>query len=144
MPMIQGQVKFANNLTRADEYMGKRRYKLVLTPNKEGIKQLKSQGLDEKFKQIDNDITITFNRKEDFGLVETVDSKLNAVDPKKIGNGSVVNVIYSFKDWDGVTAVYLDKLQVVDLVEYEGAASEDFAEVDEGFVSDEEQFSVAN
>jgi len=62
-----------------------------------------------------------------------LDSQKNVTD-KLVGNGSLVNVLYTPFEWDmngksGVTAI-LKKVQVVDLVEY----GEDFDVVKGGYV----------
>jgi hypothetical protein len=79
--------------------------------------------------------------------VKVVDSYGQDVDPRTIGNGSVVNAQYSVRDWEfqgkkGKTAE-LVAIQVIELVEYAGGANNlagdefEFAKMEEKPLSDD-------
>ena len=72
-----------------------------------------------------------------------VDAHKNDISGTAIGNGSKVNVLFRSKEmeqgqWEGKSVFYLDAIQVLELVPYEGGDSEDFSTVDEGYTGDED------
>lgn len=66
-----------------------------------------------------------------------VDSKRDPF-TKLIGNGSICNIQYNVKDWTYGTkkgkSPFLERVQVLELVEYEGGSEDEF-EVEEGYTS---------
>ena len=74
-----------------------------------------------------------------------VDAQKNDISGTAIGNGSMVNVLFRSKEmeqgqWTGKSVFYLDAVQVLELVPYDGPKNEDFSEVDGGYQG-EENFS---
>ena len=74
-----------------------------------------------------------------------VDAQKNDISGTTIGNGSTVNVLFRSKEmeqgqWTGKSVFYLDAVQVLELVPYDGPKNEDFSEVDGGYQG-EENFS---
>ena len=72
-----------------------------------------------------------------------VDAQKNDISGTAIGNGSKVNVLFRAKEmeqgqWAGKSVFYLDAVQVLELVPYEGGASEDFSAVDGGYTGEED------
>ena len=71
-----------------------------------------------------------------------MDAQKNDISGTAIGNGSKVNVLFRAKEmeqgqWAGKSVFYLDAVQVLELVPYEGGA-EDFSAVDGGYTGEED------
>jgi|TARA_R110000803_G_scaffold202637_2_gene267851 hypothetical protein len=121
----------------------------VCNLDKKNIEMVKADGLTIKNKGDDRGDFVTIKRK-----VKRKDGNENAapivVDAQKrplaldilIGNGSLVNVLYSTYDWEFKgrkgTSADLKSVQVTDLVPYESGPKEDFDVVKDGYTSNEE------
>ena len=110
-------------------------------------KILESDGLVVKNKGDDREdfITIKRNVKRKDGAMNNaplvLDAQKRTIMNTLIGNGSVVNVLYTTYEWKfggkaGVSAD-LKKVQVVDLVAYEGDSDDAFDVVPDGYSSTE-------
>ena len=78
-----------------------------------------------------------------------VDAQKNDISGTAIGNGSKVNVLFRSKEmeqgqWEGKSVFYLDAIQVLELVPYDGPAHEDFSAVDNGYTGDEDFSNETN
>ena len=83
---------------------------------------------------------------KDLPAPRLVDIHKKDISGTAIGNGSTVNVLFRAKQleegqWAGKSVFYLDAVQVLELVPYEGPVQEDFSVVDSGYVG-EEDFSA--
>ncbi len=110
---------------------------------------VKADGLTIKNKGDDRGDFVTIKRK-----VKRKDGNENAapivVDAQKrplgidvlIGNGSIVNVLYSTYDWEFKgrkgTSADLKSVQVTDLVPYESGPQEDFDVVKDGYIANQD------
>ena len=119
----------------------------VCNLDKKNIEMVKADGLTIKNKGDDRGDFVTVKRK-----VKRKDGNENAaphvVDAQKrplintlIGNGSLVNVLYSTYDWEFKgrkgTSADLKSVQVTDLVPYDSGPQEDFDVVKDGYTSNE-------
>ena len=124
----------------------------VCNLDKKNIEMVKADGLTIKNKGDERGDFVTIKRK-----VKRKDGNENAapnvVDAQKrplintlIGNGSIVNVLYSTYDWEFKgrkgTSADLKSVQLTDLVPYETGPKEDFEVVKDGYTSNEDS-SVA-
>ena len=120
----------------------------VCNLDKKNIEMVKADGLTIKNKGDDRGDFVTVKRK-----VKRKDGNENAaphvVDAQKrplintlIGNGSLVNVLYSTYDWEFKgrkgTSADLQSVQVTDLVPYDSGPQEDFDVVKDGYTSNED------
>lgn len=86
------------------------------------------------------------NSNGEWTKIPLVDSKNNVVDPMtSIGSGSSVRVMFQPAVYHGSStvngvALYLDKIQIVNLVEYAGTSA-GFDEVEGGFVAESKEDS---
>lgn len=145
MPKLSGTLKYANNLSKLDTKY-KPAYKIELQIDKNGVAALKKEGVDHLVrKNGDGEMIVKIKRKEEYGVVDVVDAKLNPVDARIVGNGSKVNVIYGVSDYNGEpSGLYMNKIQVVDLIKFEPKPGEDFDVVEGSDVSNEdfEEFEI--
>jgi hypothetical protein len=121
----------------------------VCNLDKKNIEMVKADGLTIKNKGDDRGDFVTVKRK-----VKRKDGNENAapivVDAQKrplgidvlIGNGSIVNVLYSTYDWEFKgrkgTSADLKSVQVTDLVPYESGPKEDFDVVKDGYIANQD------
>ena len=130
-PKLAGEVAPTNNFgTQAWELQ-------IATTDIEKAAEMRAANLKVKEKEEDGKTVFTANlsrkgttSKGPNSPVKVVDASLQPVDPSKIGNGSKVNVNlwqyeYSYAGRSGI-GTSLTGVQVVELVEYNGAGSVDF------------------
>jgi len=124
----------------------------VCNLDKKNIEMVKTDGLTIKNKGDERGDFVTIKRKvrrkdgNENAAPHVVDAQKRPLINTLIGNGSLVNVLYSTYDWEFKgrkgTSADLKSVQVTDLVPYETGPKEDFEVVKDGYTSNEDS-SVA-
>lgn len=124
----------------------------VCNLDKKNIEMVKADGLTIKNKGDERGDFVTIKRKvrrkdgNENAAPHVVDAQKRPLINTLIGNGSLVNVLYSTYDWEFKgrkgTSADLKSVQVTDLVPYETGPKEDFEVVKDGYTSNEDS-SVA-
>ena len=144
MPVVSGKAYWAK-LDKAQNPFDqtKPRWSIDVSLNAEGIKFMKGHGVPIKDKEDDRGKFVTMykdqflNNGSELPKPRLMDSQKNDISGTLVGNGSLVKVSFTPREWKmnnrkGVRAVLKD-VQVLDLVEY---SPPDEFDVEEGYVSD--------
>ena len=144
MPVVSGKAYWAK-LDKAQNPFdqAKPRWSIDVSLNAEGIKFMKGHGVPIKDKEDDRGKFVTMykdqflNNGSELPKPRLMDSQKNDISGTLVGNGSLVKVSFTPREWKmnnrkGVRAVLKD-VQVLDLVEY---SPPDEFDVEEGYVSD--------
>ena len=144
MPVVSGKAYWAK-LDKAQNPFdqAKPRWSIDVSLNAEGIKFMKGHGVPIKDKEDDRGKFVTMykdqflNNGSELPNPRLMDSQKNDISGTLVGNGSLVKVSFTPREWKmnnrkGVRAVLKD-VQVLDLVEY---SPPDEFDVEEGYVSD--------
>ena len=144
MPVVSGKAYWAK-LDKAQNPFDqtKPRWSIDVSLNAEGIKFMKGHGVPIKDKEDDRGKFVTMykdqflNNGSELPNPRLMDSQKNDISGTLVGNGSLVKVSFTPREWKmnnrkGVRAVLKD-VQVLDLVEY---SPPDEFDVEEGYVSD--------
>jgi hypothetical protein len=119
---------------RPDDYQGVKAWKIPVYLDKDNIKALQDAGLRMRPKKDEDGSFVTFRRplnKEiggkivDFDPPTVIDKNNQPLDPKIIGNGSVVTVKISAFDTRMGKGHRLESVRVEELVEYKPDAQAD-------------------
>ena len=120
----------------------------VCNLDKKNIEMVKADGLTIKNKGDDRGDFVTVKRKvkrkdgNENVAPHVVDAQKRPLINTLIGNGSLVNVLYSTYDWEFKgrkgTSADLKSVQVTDLVPYDSGPQEDFDVVKDGYTSNED------
>lgn len=151
--LLTGKCKWARvHQPYTNTYKGttSKRYSICVEVDEEFIAACKEHGIQQKIRQDKEDGHLYFEFRKaaetsDGKLLPgpaVVDSKLNPIpDTVQIGNGSTVNVQYSFYEFNSAMGqghmVVLQAVQVVDLVEYVSNVAMEFNESDGFNVSED-------
>ena len=142
MPIVQGTAYWA----KLDPQTPAQKYQ---TTSKEDTEWCLDLGLDTKaVKMIEGMNAFTRDGKQ-LPAPRVVDAQKNDMSGTAIGNGSKVNVLFRSKEmeqgqWEGKSVFYLDAIQVLELVPYDGPVREDFSAVDNGYTGDEDFSNETN
>jgi hypothetical protein len=144
MPVVSGKAYWAK-LDKAQNPFdqAKPRWSIDVSLNAEGIKFMKGHGVPIKDKEDDRGKFVTLYKDQfltngsELPKPRLMDSQKNDISGTLVGNGSLVKVSFTPREWKmnnrkGVRAVLKD-VQVLDLVEY---SPPDEFDVEEGYVSD--------
>ena len=144
MPVVSGKAYWAK-LDKAQNPFDqtKPRWSIDVSLNAEGIKFMKGHGVPIKDKEDDRGKFVTLYKDQfltngsELPKPRLMDSQKNDISGTLVGNGSLVKVSFTPREWKmnnrkGVRAVLKD-VQVLDLVEY---SPPDEFDVEEGYVSD--------
>ena len=144
MPVVSGKA-YRAKLDKAQNPFdqAKPRWSIDVSLNAEGIKFMKGHGVPIKDKEDDRGKFVTMykdqflNNGSELPKPRLMDSQKNDISGTLVGNGSLVKVSFTPREWKmnnrkGVRAVLKD-VQVLDLVEY---SPPDEFDVEEGYVSD--------
>ena len=144
MPVVSGKAYWAK-LDKAQNPFdqAKPRWSIDVSLNAEGIKFMKGHGVPIKDKEDARGKFVTLYKDQfltngsELPKPRLMDSQKNDISGTLVGNGSLVKVSFTPREWKmnnrkGVRAVLKD-VQVLDLVEY---SPPDEFDVEEGYVSD--------
>ena len=144
MPVVSGKAYWAKLDQAQNPFdQAKPRWSIDVSLNAEGIKFMKGHGVPIKDKEDDRGKFVTMykdqflNNGSELPKPRLMDSQKNDISGTLVGNGSLVKVSFTPREWKmnnrkGVRAVLKD-VQVLDLVEY---SPPDEFDVEEGYVSD--------
>ena len=116
-------LQWAKHLTEPDtEFDPVGKYKVNCIVDEDIAREMKEIGFNVK-KNKDDEYFVVPTRKPDLGLPPVENVRGEAVDARKIGNGTIADVEVKAKYYPklGRLSIYIEKITIIDLVEYEGS-----------------------
>ena len=145
MPILNGKAYWASVVSPNTTFDADGVYSIDVAVDAENKKKAEAEGLSIKNKGDERNDFVTIKRKvrrkdgSKNRQPELMDGQKKLIPNTMVGNGSLVNVLYSTYDWEyrgrkGVGAD-LRSVQVVDLIPYSSDETEAFDVVPEGYSS---------
>lgn len=119
-------LQWARHLNEPDTEFDKvGKYKVNCIIDAEIAEEMRTVGFNVKKNKDDEEFVVP-TRKPEHGKCPIVDSSGDAIDATKIGNGTIADVHVKAKYYPKLDslAIYLEKVEVLDLVEYDGVKAE--------------------